>query len=358
MASIRERRPGVWDVRSCVGHGMDGKQRRKQRTIHGTRADAEAAGAALDAEMGANRALGSKLTIGAWYRQYLRSHDLDPATVANYEDLWRVHIGPRFGARELCDPPAAEVQAWADSMTRGTAQHAVKLLRAVLRDAWYMGMLPSEPMRRPVRYPDPDNGKLDVWTAKEALDALSKLKGRSVEACVLLMLGAGLRRSEACAVQWSDVERDGAVLRIRIDKGARRADGKTKNTSSIRYVAMAEPFASRLEQLRKKDGRVVTIEPRTAAAYWRLAFSEGALKGMRYIPMKNLRHTNASLMHEAGVPDVANSQYHGHADLRTDYRHYLSPEGAAVDGAALKLSAYLSAKSAEDAEACRWRIVG
>lgn len=356
MASIVERKPGVWDVRSCAGHGMDGRQRRKQRTVYGTRADAEAAGAALDAEMGANRALGSKLTIGAWFGQYLRSHDLDPSTAANYRDIWRVHVAPRFGDRELCDPPAAEVQAWASSMSRGSAVHAVKLLRAVLRDAWYMGLLPSEPMRRPVRYPDPDNGKLDVWTANEALDALSRLHGYSIEACVLLMLGAGLRRSEACAVRWSDVERSDGITRIRIDKGARRADGRTKNVSSIRYVAMPEPFGARLEALRG-EGAVVTIAPKTVSRYWHRAFSEGALRGMRYIPMKNLRHTNASLMHEAGVSDVANSQYHGHADLRTDYRHYLSPEGAAVDGAAVKLSAYLSSKGADDADTCRWRVV-
>lgn len=356
MASIRELRPGTWYVTSCNGRGADGKQRRSYRTVHGTRADAEAAGAALDAEMGANRALGSKLTIGAWFEQYLRSHDLDPATADNYRTLWRVHVAPRFGARELCDPPAAEVQAWADSMTRGAAQHAVKLLRAVLRDAWYMGMLPSEPMRRPVRYSEPDNGKLDVWTANEALDALSRLHGYSVEPCVLLMLGAGLRRSEACAVRWSDVERSGGITRIRIDKGARRADGRTKNTASVRYVAMPEPFGARLEELRG-EGPVVAIAPKTVSRYWHRAFSEGALRGMRYIPMKNLRHTNASLMHEAGVPDVANSMYHGHADLRTDYRHYLSPEGAAVDGAARTLSDYLSEKTADDAFPCVWRIV-
>lgn len=356
MASIRETRPGTWVVTSCVGHRADGKQRRRSRTVHGTRVDAEACAAALDAEMGANRAMGSGITIGAWFGQYLRSHALDPSTAANYRDIWRVHVAPRFGSRELCDPPAAEIQAWANSMSRGSAVHAVKLLRAVLRDAWYMGLLPSEPMRRPVRYPDPDNGKLDVWSANEALDALSRLHGYSIEACVLLMLGAGLRRSEACAVRWSDVERMDGITRIRIDKGARRDDGRTKNVSSIRYVAMPEPFGARLEELRR-DGAVVRIEGKTCARYWQRAFKEGPLAGMRYIQMKNLRHTNASLMHEAGVSDVANSQYHGHADLRTDYRHYLSPEGAAVDGAAVKLSAYLSAKTADGAQTCEWRIV-
>ncbi|MBP3883862.1 MAG: hypothetical protein J6D54_02840, partial [Olsenella sp.] len=97
--------------------------------------------------------------------------------------------------------------------------------------------------------------------------------------------------------------------------------------------------------------------PKTVSRYWHRAFSEGALRGMRYIPMKNLRHTNASLMHEAGVPDVANSMYHGHADLRTDYRHYLSPEGAAVDGAASTLSDYLSSFERESTVPYGWRIV-
>ena len=57
--------------------------------------------------------------------------------------------------------------------------------------------------------------------------------------------------------------------------------------------------------------------------------------------MKQLRATNTTLMHEAGVPDTTLSMVHGHADVRTDYCHYIAPTSAAADSAARALSSHL-----------------
>lgn len=117
--------------------------------------DAQAMAVRLDMEMGANPTLGSLATLDSYFEGvFLASHaDLDPKTLDNYRTIWRLHVSPRFGSKPVADPSPAEVQMWVSSMRRGTAVHAAKLLRSVLRDAWYMGLIPSEPMRRPLRYP-------------------------------------------------------------------------------------------------------------------------------------------------------------------------------------------------------------
>lgn len=344
MASIVPRGDGVWQVQVSGGYRIDGKPRRVSRTVHGTYSEARDAAYALELEMGNTPALGSGITLDGYFEGvYLKGHgDLDPKTVSNYRTIWRLHVSPRFGGRPLAEPPAPEVQRWVSSMTRGTAIHAAKLLRAVLRDAWYIGMLPTEPMRRPLRYPKADYGKLDVWGADEALDALSRLHGHKLLPLVSIMLGAGLRRSEAMALRWEGMDwRDGYV-RMRVSSSARRADGLTKTEGSVRVIALMEPFASALASCRADEGPVCPMNERNVKRNWQALFEEGgALHGMRYIPMKQLRATNTTLMHEAGVPDTTLSLVHGHTDVRTDYRHYIAPTSTAADTAAKMLQTFM-----------------
>lgn len=345
MASIIRRGEGVWQVQASGGYRVDGRPRRVSRTVHGSYEDARTAAIALELELGGNPALGSGITLDAYFEGvYLKGHaDLDPKTVSNYRTLWRLHVSPKFGSRELADPPAAEVQRWVSSMPRGTAVHSAKLLRAVLRDAWYLGILPQEPMRRPLRYPKAVYGKLDVWGADEVLDALSRLHGHKLAALVAVMAGAGLRRSEAMALRWEDMDwRDGYV-RMTVSRSARRADGLTKTEGSVRTVAIMEPFASALAACRMDGGPVCPMNERNVKRNWQALFADGgALHGMRYIPMKQLRATNTTLMHEAGVPDTVLSLVHGHTDVRTDYRHYIAPTSTAADTAARMLQHFMS----------------
>ncbi len=47
MATIRERKPGVWEVRGYTGNDRKGKPTQVSRTVHGTKKDAQLAGAEL-----------------------------------------------------------------------------------------------------------------------------------------------------------------------------------------------------------------------------------------------------------------------------------------------------------------------
>lgn len=354
MASIIRRGDGVYEVQACNGYREDGRQRRVSRRVRGSMRDAQAMAVRLDMEMGANPTLGSLATLDSYFEGvFLASHaDLDPKTLDNYRTIWRLHVSPRFGSKPVADPSPAEVQMWVSSMRRGTAVHAAKLLRSVLRDAWYMGLIPSEPMRRPLRYPRADCGKLDVWDGSEVLYALSRLHGHRLLPLVAVMVGGGLRRSEAMALEWGDMAFGDGIVRMSVVKGARRADGGTKNAASVRTVALMEPFASILAGC-AGEGPICTLTEAGVRSLWPRLFRPGMpLEGMRYIPMKQLRATNTTLMHDAGVPDTTLSMVHGHTDVRTDYRHYIAPTSAAADTAARMLQSFMM-----DAEPMRFRAV-
>ena len=366
MATIIHHGGDCYEVQATNGYRPDGKRRRVSRRVHGTMRDAQALAVRLDLEMGGNPALGSGATLDGYFEGvFMASHaDLDPKTLANYRTIWRLHVSPRFGALPVAEPSPAAVQSWVSSMTRGNAVHAAKLLRSVLRDAWYMGLLPSEPMRRPLRYPKPKQGKLDVWDGSEVLYALSRLHGHRLLPLVAVMVGAGLRRSEAMALTWEDMDFRPGYVRMMVVKGANAEDGATKNAESVRTVAVMEPFASILAGCRA-EGPICPMTMARAAKVWRSLFDgavesddrrrsrpAGPLHGMRYIPMKQLRATNTTLMHEAGVPDTTLSMVHGHTDVRTDYRHYIAPTSTAADTAAQMLQSFMM-----DAEPRQFRAV-
>ncbi len=355
MATIIHHGGDCYEVQATNGYRPDGKRRRVSRRVHGTMRDAQALAVRLDLEMGSSPALGSGATLDGYFEGvFMASHaDLDPSTLANYRTLWRLHVSPRFGSRPVAEPSPAEVQTWVSSMTRGNAVHAAKLLRSVLRDAWYMGLLPSEPMRRPLRYPKAACGKLDVWDGSEVLYALSRLHGHRLLPLVAVMVGAGLRRSEAMALRWEDVTFSPGYARMTIARGAHAEDGSTKNPESVRTVAVMEPFASILAECRGEGWVCPMRDAGWVARLWRSLFAEGReLEGMRYIPMKQLRATNTTLMHEAGVPDTTLSMVHGHTDVRTDYRHYIAPTSTAADTAAKMLQSFMM-----DAEPRQFRAV-
>ena len=335
MASVREVSPGHWEVRVSAGTS-EGKRRRISRTVRGTRADADAL--ALKMELGLGLEPTVDVTLDGYFRQvFMPSRcDLSPTTLENYSHLWK-RVSEEFGSMPLSEPPHQTIQSWALSMPRGASVHCVKLLRCVLRDAWYSGLLDREPMQQPIRFPRAESEAVEVWSADEALEALERLKGHQIYPLVLLMVGAGLRRSEALAASWEDVSWD--CRSIRVDKAMHRGTvGRTKNRFSVRSVPIAEPFASMLWEI-KGTGRICPMTEDAARSAWR-RLRRGLLSDFP-IQMKNLRHTHESLMRDAGVPDSVNSQLHGHSDIKTDYRHYLARTSASSRDAAERLGRYM-----------------
>ena len=90
-------------------------------------------------------------------------------------------------------------------------------------------------------------------------------------------------------------------------------------------VTLDRRTLSRLDEIRRAGGVVrmgavcetrpgVRMPPSTAADKW--AAVAKPLLGERYLPMKNLRHTHASICLEGGVPMEAIAKRLGHASTK------------------------------------------
>ena len=219
--SKREVAPGKWVVRVSDGYRRDGKRRRLSRTVYGTERDADRAISELVADMGRVPDLGDGCTLRDYWdniyhpRILARTEMRDSrtgkrkmarGTLRRYEAAWRRRIEPAFGDWDLADIRHAAVQAWAYHMPRSEAEHSVRLLRTILREAWsYDELLSSQPLPRPIDLPGDVPEQARVWTPEELMRAMPLLRDTPIESIWLVMAGGGLRREEAYALWWHDL---------------------------------------------------------------------------------------------------------------------------------------------------------
>lgn len=103
--SIRERRPGVWEIRIPAGaHPLTGRTVTRSVTFHGNRSNARAYAAALGAEHTARRSIARAapfVTVGELLDRWLAAdHRWKPSTYRGY----------RSNARHLSADPLGALQ--------------------------------------------------------------------------------------------------------------------------------------------------------------------------------------------------------------------------------------------------------
>jgi len=169
----------------------------------------------------------------------------------------------------------------------------------------------------------------EVLTAKEANQYLDAFQGHVLEPIVVLALGAGLRRSELAGLQWGDFDFEKGT--VTISRGHHdRAGGvivePPKSTTSNRVVALPAWAVDVLEPMRGlgpvvvEDGKA--MRPRRISDLYLERIQE---KDLRKISLKNLRHTHATLMIEAGVDLFTVSRRLGHSTVAVTQMHYVKP---------------------------------
>ena len=329
---VREVRPGVWEV--SVQHGLrrDGSPRVAHRTVHGTEADADRERDRLAAEMGVARTLGDRLALDDYFWHTFvprKEASRTRATVDFYTSAYRAQIADVFGALDVGSIPKPAIRTWAAQLPAQSAPAYVRALRAILRSAWEDGLIADEPMRGRLDLPSRDTRPAPVWTAGQAAEALSRLRGADIEPLALVMVGAGLSASESRALDWESLSTD--CSEVTVEGAYTQRDGMKgpKNSRRYRTVPVLPVCAARLRELRGEgplclNRRGQRMGPGTVAKRWAALWEGGAMGDLPRIAMNRLRATHETLLLRAGVPDALNSAIHGHSQ-KVAYSHYLAP---------------------------------
>lgn len=310
----------------------DGKRTRRSKTVRGDRSQAEAVLARMKLEEG--KEADSDITLSGYWTAFYEPtlSRLAPHTQAGYKRAWKRLVEPRFGSRRMCDLKARDIERGLLEIDRpGEQRNAFKLMRQMFNEAYRDELVEANPFHRRIRLKRMESYEPSILLLDDVPAWLEAVKGCPYEPVLLCMLFGGMRREEACALYWSDFEFGVGACAARVDKtlvevGGKLHSGPTKTPDSRRTVFFGGWPAARLLELSGEgplvpDAKGKRMSPdKMSRGYKKMMESKGA----KYVPMRNLRNSYATIMQGLGASDSLISKSLGHTNLQVDYAHYFA----------------------------------
>ena len=373
--SIEKRGENTYRLVVSGGKNLDGTRCKKTKTIHGTRKDAEIALAEFITEV--NRGLvpeGKSITFEEffyiWDEKYA-SKELAPKTYSRYIGILKSRILPYLGSFPLDKIKPSDLMNFYDMLENDTqikriaknnGQRTLKplspktilehhrLISAMLQNAVYWQLLPSNPARR-VKPPKTKKPKMEFFNDDECkvlIQSLMELTGSNLKykAAILLDIFSGVRRGELIGLEWSDVDFKNET--ININKSTQYLpengifDKDTKTECSNRIVPIPNYITKTLLEYKEwydeqkdilgdkwinsnklfiqDDGK--PMYPDTIGKWFKPYIEK---LGLPIIKFHGIRHTNATLMIANNVDIATVSARLGHASINTTIKYYVHP---------------------------------
>lgn len=254
--------------------------------------------------------------------QALARRGLRPNTRLAYQRVVR-QLSKHYGGQHPATLGTKDIEAYFDYLrdTKNLAPKSLGVHQGALRFYYRTAidrpkvMLPIIRQRSPRAVPT-------VLTPTEVKALLGALTSPKIRAVSMVMYGAGLRVSEACALQFGDVDGQRGVLHVREGKGghSRYALLSKGLLGALReYYRQTTPPGPLLFPGQRKPGRPITRE----AIHWGLAQAATEAKLRKRVSPHSLRHSFATSLLESGVDLRTVQMLLGHRSIRStvEYIH-------------------------------------
>lgn len=255
QGSLRERAPGVWEVRVRSGRDpLTGRCQQVSRTVHGEKRAAEAQLARLATEIDNGAHRGTSESVGYLldrWAEHLEMLGRSPKTIDGYRSIIRARLRPALGSVALRRLQPADLDRFYRALSQtGSPPLGPPLPRGALGGASPSGEVGVDrPFARRAR--DPAAGPAHRGrppSAEEVSQLLRELErtGHDLASMVFVAATTGCRRGELCALRWSDIDLDDAVLVVSrsISEVGGKLDEKDPKTHRARRLSL-DPRRSR-----------------------------------------------------------------------------------------------------------------
>lgn len=289
-----------------------------------------------------------------------------------YEVNLRLHVLPALGDSLLGEitPPmitALFYQLQAEGLADKTLNLIWNITGEIFSTAVQDEILDHSPMQKARRPAASKDAKVDqdkkAYTADEMLRVLDAIGQEPLvwRALALLLTMTGLRRGEACGLQWDCV--DFATGEITIKRNVQPCKGgvyvTTPKTGRERTVLAPPDVLDLLRQLRQEQPVTVRwvfarphstepINPNSVTNHFR---QMGRRYGLEDFHPHKLRHSFASIAIEQGADVAAVSKCLGHSTIQTTLAVYTHTNQAATRRAASKVWQALQPPKQEEKKA-------
>lgn len=340
--TIEKRGSNSYRIQISLGKQADGSYGKIRETVNGTKKQAEARLAELLTELNKGEYIAKSNTkLDEFSEKWLSSikNDLRPNTLSFYENCLRIYILPKIGRFTLEEIRPITVKTLINERPT-VAKHVKSTLSACLSFAVDMEIIRSNPcqavkIKRSSKKLRPD----DVWGVDEMEKFLKTCQGEWYEIYFQLALKTGMRQGEILALRWSNVKDDAITVIEAIKDKKDKTVGDPKTPAGTRTIKIDGSLQRALKSHRAKQnahrlkygsgyrdmdlvmanehGRPVDGNNIRRAL---LRLTEKA--SVPYIPPKNLRHTHATLLLQAGVHPKIVQERLGHEDVTLTLNTY------------------------------------
>lgn len=356
MAVKIKQRKGKWWL------FIDHQGRRKAKCVGVSKRAAEAAAAKIAAKLAlgefnldasARQSRPFDAYYLAWLDSYARTH-CKASTCAEYDSVYRTHLLPHFGKRDIADIKREDVKALiaaiaAKGRTRGTIMRVLAPFREMLNHALEDGHVATNPASNVLRRTRLDAGTkraAEFLTRDELAHLLSVCRTHEPNsyALILLLARTGVRLGEAVALQWDDIDWHGGFANIQRSYSKRRystpKSGKGRRvdvSDHLLDVLSTRHVAAKKQALRTGTPLAPWVfpgdppnQPMDASNFrrrqWARVLKEAKVHALR---LHALRHTYASLLigQSESLAYVRDQLGHHSIQITVDTYGHLVPGG-------------------------------
>lgn len=263
---IIKRGEKTWVVRIFQGRDENGKRHYVNKTIHGTKKNAEKYLTAKlrDKDLGINIEPASESLdkyLYKWLQSVARSR-VREATFDDYKYLLKRYVSPALGAIKLCNIRSIDIQKLYGDMRdeRELSARTVRMTHAVLSSAlqqavrWHM--LPRNPCEF-VDLPRLERKEMQALSPEQASQFLEAAKADRLGIVLSFALATGMRPEEYLALKWSDLDLHAGTATVRRTLIWRKGGGwyfsEPKTSRSRRTVPLPLSLVGSLIDHRRKQ---------------------------------------------------------------------------------------------------------
>lgn len=360
---IKKRGINSWSV--IVERPRDpttGKRRQQWHTVHGTKRDAERF--LRDIQLALDKGTyvkPNRIKLGEWLNQWLECDvivNTTPRTYESYREAINKHIIPGLGNIALSELEPLHVQGYygmklkkgridgQGGLSAKSVLYQHHILSKAIDYAVKMGFVARNVISL-IAPPRVQRVTMNTLNTEEVLTFLDAAKESPYYVFFSTLLFTGLRRGEALALRWRNLDLSNACLRVvesahtlrngeYVVKEPKTPHSRRMVTLPPSLVALFKEYRADQELLRIHLGTTLSNDDFVFIGYKGKplnpdvvthAFGKVVGKaGFRNIRLHDLRHTHATLMLKAGVHPKIVSERLGHASIRITldiYSHVL-----------------------------------
>ena len=340
------KRGDSWTIRIFLGRDTNGKRKYFNKTIHGTKKDAQKYLTAKlrEKDLGVfiePASIGLSEYLDKWLEEVAKPR-LRESTFASYEMILKNYVKPMLGVKRLSDIQAYEVQKLYNDLSKQglssrTVRYAHVVFSSAMKQAIKWRMIAQNPCEL-CELPRLVKNEMKYLSTEETTKFLEAAKDTKHYVLFLLIIESGMRPEEYLALQWKDIDTVKKVLSVRRAIVWNRKGGgfnftEPKTKKSRRSIPISNSVVNELKTHRRKQLETklklgaayenldlvfpteigTPIQPKNLLdRHFRPLLKKAELLRLR---LYDLRHTTATLLLSAGENPKVVSERLGHASI-------------------------------------------